>query len=283
MSLRPNDLIIHDGNARLYIDVENCATGLIPRNYETHPQGCYASAPPAEIALIPKSEWSARIKEMVDTKSRLSDLRLIANNGQPIPSLDQNDDRWPMRDPHWGYCWAHSSTHAVTTVRMIMGLPYVPLSAFAVAATIKNGRNEGGWGAQSLDFITERGVPSQEFWPQKEASLKYGTPECWANAALHKVTEGWIDLATPQYDRTLTFDQMMTLLLSRTPVVTDFNWWGHSVMALDPVEIEPGSFGIRIWNSWSDTWGDKGMGVLQGKKAIPDGAVAPRVITAADK
>jgi hypothetical protein len=245
--------------------------GLVPRDYEAMPMRS------VEMPLKPRSEWSALIRQMETEKSRLSDIRLTGDAGQPIPSLDQNSGR---NDGRWGYCWAHSSVHAVMALRARDLQPYVPLSAFAVAATIKNGRDEGGWGAQSLDFITSRGVPAQSFWPQRNVDLRNGTPECWANAALHKVSEGWVDVAHPLWDRHLNFDQVATCLLSRIPVVCDFNWWGHSVCALDLVETSPGQFGIRIWNSWGDGWGDKGMGVLAGSKAIPDSATAPRVVTA---
>src|SRR5206468_3151790 len=131
-----------------------------------------------------------------------------------------------------------------------------------------------------------------------------------ANAALHKVTAGWVDLASAPYDRNLTFDQVGTLLLSNVPVVSDYNWWGHSVCAMDLVngtqmrdntrdpssgkkaalrvfdEIwgmnDPvtGGYGVRILNSWGDGWSDHGMGLLSSSKAVPNGAVAPRVVTA---
>lgn len=132
-------------------------------------------------------------------------------------------------------------------------------------------------------------------------------PETWANAALHKAVQSWADPAAAQYDRKLTFEQVATLLLTDTPVVSDFNWWSHSVCAIDlvdgnamrdtyradsgkladPAEFdrawgtssEAGGFGIRILNSWGDSWSDRGMGVLTGSKAVPDGAVAPRVVT----
>ena len=247
------------------------ARGLVPRDLAANPRGCYASAAAVDIPTIPRSDWSDLIRQMEADRSRLSDIRLAGDAGQPIPSLDQNP---------WGYCWAHSSVQAVMALRARDNQPYVPLSAFAVAATIKGGADEGGWGAQSLDFITQRGVPAQSFWPQKSADLRHGTPECWANAKLHRVTEGWIDLAAPVYDRDLSFDQVITCLLCRVPVVCDFMWWGHSVVALDAVETAPGKFGVRIWNSWGDSFGDMGMAVLGGSKAIPDNAVAPRVATA---
>jgi len=39
------------------------------------------------------------------------------------------------------------------------------------------------------------------------------------------------------------------------------------------VEIEAGSFGVRLPNSWGPNWSDNGYGVLRGSKAIPDAAV----------
>jgi hypothetical protein len=34
---------------------------------------------------------------------------------------------------------------------------------------------------------------------------------------------------------------------------------------------------VLIWNSWSNSWSDNGMGVLEGNRAIPNGAIAVRV------
>lgn len=251
--------------------------GLIPRDYTAFPQGCYGSAPSFDLPLIPRSEWSDRIKDMETNQSRLSDIRLAGNNGQMIPALDQNGK---------GYCWAHSTTGGEIIMRAVQNQPYVPLSAYAVACVIKNFRDEGGWGALSLDFITTRGVPSSQFWPMQSMDRKNDNPQTWADAAKHKIIEGWVDLNAAVYDRDLTFDQVMTLLLSRTPVVVDYNWWSHSILALDPVELkpnlsltDPNRWGVRILNSWGDSWSDRGMGVLAGTKAVPDGAVAPRVVT----
>jgi hypothetical protein len=47
---------------------------------------------------------------------------------------------------------------------------------------------------------------------------------------------------------------------------------------MDLEEVEPGSFGVRILNSWKN-WGENGTAVLRGDKALPTNAVAPRGIT----
>lgn len=270
-----NEVVIDDSNFMWHMDpvVDGIpvSKGLIPRDYSKYPVGYLNCAPgmhAVDFPLIPRSEWSDRIKQMEAEKSRLSDIRCTGNAGGIIPSLDQNGK---------GFCWAHSSTGAIMILRAVMGLPYVPLSAFAVACMIKNFQDEGGWGAQSLDFITQKGVPSSQFWPMQSMERSNDNPATWANASLHRATAGWVDLQAAQYDRKLSFDQVGTLLLSRVPVVGDFNWWSHSVCLLDLVETSPGQFGVRILNSWGDSWSDRGMGVLSGDHAVPDGAVAPLV------
>lgn len=267
------DLIIHDTTDNDIIFDPQFARGLVPRDYGTHPVGYLSSAPPLDIPLIPRSEWSARIKEKKATRSRLSDLRRTSGpNGGVIPSLNQGQ---------FPFCWAHSTTMGHMLLRAIMGQPYKKLSAFMVASIIKNYRNEGGWGALSLEFIEQHGQPPVELWPEGQVLRSLDTPAMRAEAAKYKVTSSWADLNAAVYDRDLTFDQVATLLLSNVPVVGDFSWWSHSVILMDLEEVEANSFGVRLLNSWSDSWGDKGEAVLQGAKAIPDGAVAPMIAAAA--
>jgi hypothetical protein len=247
------------------------ARGLVPRDMSAYPVGSFA--PPAQMKLIPRSEWSDRIKAMTADKARVSDIRMGGMNGAMIPSLDQNEPN--TRPPRWGYCWSYGTTIAVMLRRAAMNQPYVRLSAFGMAYTIKNGKDEGAWGALSLDFAMNRGIPSESVWPNfaRKNPGSWSDP-VWQDALKYKATDGWSELGDPVYDRDLTFDQMATCLLSGIPVVVDLMWWGHCVCAMDLVETSPGKFGIRIINSWSDRWGENGVGVLSGSKAIPDNAVA---------
>lgn len=276
MTMASNLIIIDDDNWKDHVQTtlngEVMGTGLVERDYERQPlcasPGAYSAI---DMPLIPRSEWSARIKEMEETKSRLSDIRRTGNNGKPIPSLNQGRSN---------YCWIHSVVGTVQIQRAVMGLPYKKLAAFAAGCKIMNFRNEGGWSPLGMEFVVKNGLPEERLWPEGSFSRSNDKPETWENAKLYQVTEGWWDLSQRHYDRNLTFDQVMTLLLTRTPCTLDYNWWGHSVFGLDPVEVERNSFGIRGLNSWGDSYGDMGEFILRGNRAIPDGSVAPRVVDA---
>ena len=177
-------------------------------------------------------------------------------------------------------CWFYSTTGCVMALRSIMHLPKVRLSAHAGAWKIKGGRDEGGWCGLSAKFHKEVGCPSVQFWAEKSMSRQYDKPETWANAALHKVTEDWQDITRDIYDQNFSLRQLDTCLLCNIPCATDFNWWGHSVMMGRLVKIENGSYGRRIRNSWSQSWGEKGWATLRGSKANPDSAIALRVTKA---
>lgn len=262
-------VVIDDSNYKQYAQPQSDPQhrrGLIPRDYGFFPIGYYAEAKtfPDEL-LIPRNEWKDRLEQQKKDKARLIDVRNSGNHGEAIPALDQ-DGR--------GYCWAHSSVSAVLLARAAQGEPYADLSAFAVACIIKHYRDEGGWGAASLEFISKRGVPTSEFWPQQSMAKSNDNPKTWENAALHKAHE-WFDL-----DRR-NLDQLVSCLLMGFPIVSDFNWWGHSVctMCLENVGSSVKDLETWILNSWGSKWSENGAGRLKGSKAMPDDAIALRVTT----
>jgi len=291
MNLSNGEILIHDGTVNRWrpnVDGNPVRGGAVPRDFSVQPIPMMA----VDIPLIPETEWSERVRDKVASQSQLSDIRLRGANGQPIVSYDQNGQ---------GFCWAYSTTAATTLTRAAAGMPHVRLSAHGVACKVKNFQDEGGWGALSLEFIQKNGVPPESAWPAKSMSRQYDTQAVWAEAAKYKVSETWVDLAAQVYDRNLTFNQVATLLLTNQTGPLDFNWWGHSVCGLDLVdgasqrmntrrgdgklpdlaEFEAAwglhdpvtkGYGFRIWNSWTDSWSDRGMGVLAGSKTVPDGA-----------
>jgi hypothetical protein len=262
------DLItIDDDNYLLHLDTvvdgELKGLGCIPRNYQACPPGYMESAKPFSLPLIPRNEWQSRLAAMKG--SQLSDIRNRGMGGQPIPSRDQNG---------WGYCWAHSPVSATLLVRALNNMPYVDLSAFYIGCKVKNYRNRGGFCSESVDFLASNGVPSSQFWPQRSHDPNADNSATQSNAAAHVVVQ-WMDLdpSSSQY-----LDQFVTCLLSNCPVVSDFNWWSHSVCTADLVAIDPNagvsSLETKIWNSWGDSWSQNGMGNLKGRKALPSAAIA---------
>lgn len=239
------------------------AYGLVPRDLSIDPPEMFA--PPSDIKIYPESDMEDLIKEQHEQKRSLLHIWRKADNGSQPKNLYQNGD--PL-------CWSHSSTNAAMVARARSNQPYVPLSAYMVAMLANNYRNTGGWCGQSSKTIAEIGACSQKFWPQQNRSRSNDTPEMRANAALHKIVDEYRDLTRPIHGQRLTWQQVLTCCINNDPMACDFNWWSHSVCGLFAVVIEKGSIGLGILNSHGDNDGDRGIHILRGSKARPDGAIA---------
>jgi len=222
-------------------------------------------APPSQIPMIPESEWIPRIRDRKQYKMGLRDLFRAGKVGNV---KDQNGQ---------GFCWAYSVTRTCEYVRAAMNLEHNPLSAHSVACKVKNFRDEGGWCGLSAQYIRNSGVVPESLWPAKSMSRGYDTPSNWEEAKKYVITEDWVDLTSAVYDQNLTWGQVVSCLLQNIPCAVDFNWWGHSVCAVDVDEVD-GEVALDIDNSWTPSWGDNGTARLQGSRKIPNGAVATRVL-----
>lgn len=280
--------------------------GLILRDMAVQPYGMCADVAAFSLPPMDPSEFVPRMKAL--NGQNLSDIRNKGNNGNPIPSRDQNGK---------GYCWAHSGVSAMLLARAKMNQPYADLSPYAIACIIKGYRDQGGNGIDGVQFTAQRGVPTAQFWQQKSMSKSNDNPATWENAALHK-DYTWQDLDPSQMRA-----QFITAMLLQFPTVFDSNPWGHSIAAMEMVmiggmnAIDNREFDVvdrialaatfvenhkiafeltgrgrylyqqeaevwagdkcRIWNSWADSWKANGTGVMPddtGMPAIPDNAVA---------
>ncbi len=268
----PDNFIIDDSTNNDLLYPKGFGTGFDPAQVTQGEFPQLFGDAPNQLKVIPRSEWSARIKEQEETRSSLSHLRQICGpNGGQMPTLDQNGQ---------GYCWAYSTTRAVMYLRAMQNQPYVRLSAHAIGCMVKGFRDEGGWCGLSAKFHREKGCPSVEFWKEKSMNRSNDNPATWDNAAGHIVTEEWVDLGQAVYDQNLTEEQIATCLLLNIPVAADFSWWGHSVLLRRLTEPERGDFGYDGDNSWTDGWGEQGSFVLRGSKKNTMGAIALRVVTA---
>jgi hypothetical protein len=236
-------------------------TGLIPRDFKSHPVGYCAAAPefPAD-ELIDESEWADRWEEQKKAKANL--LALREAHYDVLKSLNQGQ---------FGLCWAFSTTKANMYLRALMNEPGLVLSAWFVAGIIKNWQDQGGWGAASLEQIVNGGVPAESFCPSYNS--RYDTPETRANAALHKCSEWWDGSEDPRVAQ----KQLVSSLLKSKPCVVDLNALGHSMCAIDIGSLSP--LEIIYDNSWGPQ-GEQGLYRGRGAYATPNGLVIPRVTAA---
>lgn len=242
------------------------AKGYVERDYNQYPEEMFA--PPEEIPLIPRSDWQAIIEEQEEQESSLEHIwRRTYKNEVRRAHLDQNGQ---------GYCWAYSTAHTIMFARIRDNQEPKRLSAHAVACKIKGFKDEGGWCGLSAEYARKNGYPTVETWKEKSISRQYDNPATWKEAEKYKVTEDYVDLTRPVWGQNLTYDQVITCLLMNIPCALDFNWWAHSVCGVRAVWLD-GQAWPKIMNSWAG-WGEDGFGVLQGNRAVPNGAVATRAV-----
>ena len=254
--LSPNALIIGDDTPEREYRARHLGTGFQAKPPSEYLRDGYSK--PFPLPTIPREEWAERIEERERTNSKLRDIKKWAG----FRSLNQGS---------LGYCWVFAPTQALHYLRAVHGFAHVPLSPASVGAPIKNYRNVGGWGSEALAYMVEHGTVPQEMWPATSLDRKLDNAETKAVRKHFKVEEFW-EL------KPRNFDELATCLLYGFPVAVGYNWWGHEVLAHDLLRLESGEYAIEIDNSWGG-WGDEGHGILKGTKALPDEAVAPRVMT----
>ena len=172
-------------------------------------------------------------------------------------------------------------------LRALNGEPYVNLTGFPNAFTMMNGADQGAWGGKSLEHIGKYGIPPDSHWPEFDTKMRPMSDPCWTEALKYKVTDGFMEMADPEYDRDFSKHQTLSLLAARVPVVADMDDWGHCTYWCDVVDCYPNRsatdlsrYGIRGRNSWGDSWGDIGFYIRKDRYSTPDNAVAPLIVPA---
>lgn len=271
--IQSHETVITDDNYHGFL--RRGGYGLIPRDMQSFPTGGYSScvtyiAVRDKIPLIPWSDMPGMIAEKVAKKTQISDMRNVGMaDGSKVPHLQQGNSN---------YCWFYAATHGLMLNRILYNQPYVLFSPHAGACKMKNFANQGGWSAHAAEWISKNGVPTVDKWPHQSRSKQYDNAETWKEAQLYRTTEGFIDLDSPHYDRDLSFQEVLTLMIYGIPCPVDFNWWTHAVLGMDAVDAfpsrpanDPLRYGMRILNSHPND-----VQVLTGKKAQPDNACGMR-------
>lgn len=269
--IQNGEIVVTDDNLDQHITND----GLVKRPLDLFPVGSYGScvaygAVKDKLPLIPWADMPELIRERVAKKMQISDLRNVGMpDGSKVPNFFQLDSN---------FCWCYSAVHGMTLSRVMSGMPFVRFSPHALACKIKNFRNDGGWSAHAAEEIAKRGCPTVAKWPHASWSRQYDNAETWAEAQLYRTTEGWIDLDAPIYDRDLSKQQVLTLMIYGIPCPIDVMSMGHAMCGMDAVDAfphkaanDPDRYGIRVLDSYPND-----VRVLTGRSARPDNACGMR-------
>lgn len=224
------------------IDGVQMSRGRMPRDWQSHPYGSVFS--PKTFATKPRSDW----KSLLDARTKAGALASGVIKFRGIPPLNQNGT---------SFCWCNAPTQAVQVTRCLNGQKHVPLSPASVGAPINGFRNQGGWGLDAMKRLVSHGAVPVSLWPANGISRQYDTDAARGEGQRFKAIE-WEDLE--QGD----FDGLATALLLGFVCPIGIDRWSHEVLCVDLVWTGS-EWGILIYNSWGESYGDKGFAVLTEK------------------
>ena len=252
--------LIGDGE-KIVVHGETRYLSAIPKPTHADTSG-YSKPFAATLALIPRTEWDARIDEQERLFSSVSDFC-------DFPAYDQ--DGIP-------YCWINGPCQAFTTARRIQRLPLKIISSASCGGPITGYVSRGGWEGDGLEYLTKRGGATVEHWPNNAIKRSLNTPEVEAERQNYKILEA-LELRK-------NFDEWATACLLNLPGAFAYNWMSHVMMSARLNRIEKGSYGLEVRNSWSNAWGYKnskgfgGFAVFREGRGTPDSGFVIRQVTA---
>ncbi len=252
MSFVINDLTDID-----HSDFNGGLTGCLPRR---EPVG---GLPFAQVAQFDPIPWEEIPDRIADQERNQSSLYHIWKDSK-IGVLNQNPYLW---------CWAFSSVAGLMLERELQGLPYIPLSPSSVAGPVVGYQNKGWYIEDALKWMIDHGAASTEYVPATTTNRGTFKTGWQTSAACNKVSK-WDDVGNDA-------QRQISMLLSNKPLVVAHNWWGHAILHLRVLDRypkmpanNPMRYGRQFLNSWGPSYGDGGIGILEGQRAIADTSYA---------
>jgi len=218
--------------------------------------------------VYPRKDWV----ELIELQKKNMTSPMHVHKYNKVPVLDQG---------RYGYCWMYGTVACILNRYAAQGIDPVPnLNAHATAAMGKGYRNQGGFGIEATKYIEKYGIPTFDVWPefsnfkplQQEKKVKQ-------SCAKHKI------VTFEEMPRN-SFDEVMSALIDPidpSPCTLAFDWWRHLVGGLRGLYRGSGNnieWGLGFVNSWKESWGNKGYGVVWNNKAKPFEAVVVRSVKA---
>lgn len=232
-------------------DVPMVSPGGVMRGYDGMMAGpAGLCCPMSSDEIVPRSEWP----ELIRAKDANEDSPSHWARKMGVKILDQKS---------YGYCWMYGLVGAMQNAYAMTG-GYTPhLNAFYPAYLGKNGRNQGGWAGEAIEYVERYGVPHWGVFPDQPTNRSaFDRREVKASAELHKAVK-FRELPRQNVDA------LVTALLVRKRVVTiGLMWWGHLVYVTDVHQDERGRFLVEAANSWGLQYGNQGRFMLTLDKAV---------------
>lgn len=249
--------VINDDNYNDFNHRNWGVCGCLPRREAYGTLACATSGVPD---IIPMEDWPRLIKAQEDNADSLWHIWKDSDIGV----LNQN----PLN-----FCWGFSCTEVAMIMRELMRLDYRPLSPSSVSAPIVGYLNKGWYIEDALKELVSTGAATTDFVPATTYRSADFKPKWRESAYQNRITK-WRDCP---HD----FQAQGSMLLMNRPLATALNWWGHAVCFLRVLDRHPNlsptdhnRYGILYLNSWGESFGDGGCGILEGTKKIADSAWA---------